>query len=634
MGAGSSRLIGNGEPYSQRAAKAKKLSDEILTLFFSNANLLKLLKLHNISECPNYVFTTASALQSQFQTLKIYPSLGAKGEIMFAAVSDLAPGLTKNVSSKSPAELVELTHQRNTMCVDIGYFYVRVFQIYSALALTVIDADPLRRRLGFSSGAVSNPMRPQGPLQAPLGGGGYALLKRGSRAAKTRKISRQQGGAIPKSGKFLELYTSMTATSFKPIIGMFTPIGETLARPQVIKMDDKRIGVKGTLYLEWNFPQPKAGVEYEVEGVYRKGTVERPVVVKMSQVERKIIFTLADTTTGKSVTQNFRLSITGIWEFEYDVGESPTDTTPFYDNIHALFEDMEEGQRSSVAGVSSSSTVSGVSGSAAASTLSSFEGFDKLKKIFEDKNQGKEFPKAYCVARAMTLLNPIFASENVGAQPYTSQICSPKYDFETGEEYMPRPGKTARANIYLRSLVSLFYDDYKYVRGTGKLELSQTEPGKKALKDVSVEFAKLYNMPEQIGETFLSADDGKGQGPPFKGFDVCDKITGRLTITQSKEGTQFIQKLQQEVIMKMLDFQEQHTAAVNKLLMKMFKIDIGQDKRPVLRLQPAVRSKGRDGINEIGREAHALLVQYYRKSEAYFIKGVLMFKENKAVWSS
>jgi hypothetical protein len=68
--------------------------------------------------------------------------------------------------------------------------------------------------------------------------------------------------------------------------------------------------------------------------------------------------------------------------------------------------------------------------------------------------------------------------------------------------------------------------------------------------------------------------------------------------------------------------------------MKMFKIDIGKDKQPILRLQPAVRSKGRDGINAIGREAHALLVQYYRKSEAYFIKGVLMFKENKAVWTA
>jgi hypothetical protein len=632
MGAGSSTLIGNGEPYSQRAAKAKELSDKILTLFFKNANLLKLLKLHNISECPNYVFTTAAAVQSQFQTLKIYPSLGAKGEIMFAAVSDLAPGLTKNVSSKSPAEIAELTHQRNTMCVDIGYFYVRVFQIYSALALTVIDADPVRRRLGFSSASASAPgfqMRPQGPLQAPLGGGSRAANKRNTRRASRR----QQGGAIPKSGKFAELYTSINATPFKAIIGMLTPIGDTLARPQIIKLDDKRVGVKGSLYLQWNFPSQKVGVDHEVEGVYRKGSVERPVTVKMSQVEKKITFTLADTTTGKSLTQNFRQSITGIWELEYDLGESPTDLIPFYDDIHALFEDMEEGQRSS-AGTSSASS-SGISGvSAPGTTLSSFEGFDKLKKIFEDKTQGKEFPKAYCVARAMTLLNPIFASENIGAQPYTSQICSPKYDFETGEEYMPRPGKTARANIYLRSLVSLFYDDYKYVRGTGKLELSQTEPGKKALKDVSVEFAKLYNMPEQIGETFLSADDGKGQGPPFKGFDVCDKITGRLLITQSKEGTQFIQKLQQEVIMKMLSFQEEHTAAVNKLLMKMFKIDVGKDKQPILRLQPAVRSKGRDGINAIGREAHALLVQYYRKSEAYFIKGVLMFKENKNLWTA
>jgi len=76
----------------------------------------------------------------------------------------------------------------------------------------------------------------------------------------------------------------------------------------------------------------------------------------------------------------------------------------------------------------------------------------------------------------------------------------------------------------------------------------------------------------------------------------------------------------------MLDFQASHTVAVNKLLMKMFIIETakGKDTAPEvrLRLQPAIKAAGKDGINAIGREAQDLLLNYYLKSEAFYIRGI------------
>ena len=66
---GSSSSLSKGDSYTLTAEKGKKLSDDILHLIFSNANLLKLLKLHNIAECPRFVFTTSGALATQFHRL-------------------------------------------------------------------------------------------------------------------------------------------------------------------------------------------------------------------------------------------------------------------------------------------------------------------------------------------------------------------------------------------------------------------------------------------------------------------------------------------------------------------------------------------------------------------------------------
>jgi hypothetical protein len=75
MGGAASGLAGAAgiEKTSDKARLSRELSDKILTLFFKNADFKDLLSLSSISACPRYVFTTAEALTSLFQKIKVYP---------------------------------------------------------------------------------------------------------------------------------------------------------------------------------------------------------------------------------------------------------------------------------------------------------------------------------------------------------------------------------------------------------------------------------------------------------------------------------------------------------------------------------------------------------------------------------
>lgn len=616
MGAGSSRPT-NGNAYSKQAAEAKVLSDQILTLFFSNANLMKLLKLHNIGECSRFVFTTSSELATLFQKLQVYPKLGQKGEILFAPISDLAPGLLSdaNKNAADQAQLQEKMHSRNELCVDIAYFYVRIFQIYSALALTVIDADPLRKRRF----AITNPMRAPGPQLAPLGGGARVTPPSHPVIGSGRLLVQQGGAAISRTGKFKDLYTSIVNTPFVALLGLvlLETVLDTEERPQRLKLVDKRPGNKPGIFLYWDWPS-KAVNSYEVQGRIKRDT-EKSITLQASKTDdTTVIFTYNDPEAG-SLQQKFKRSISGQWEFDYDdVTGKPGDPSLFFENIYELY--GTENKKSGSASSSSSVPSVGISSTGSATA---FEGFDKLKKIFEDKTKkGAEFPKSYCMARLMTLINPVFGSELTNdAQPYYSQICRRKFDFETSE-YMPRSGTEAKLNTYLRSFTSLYYDDYKYNRGTGKLELTQTEPSRSGLRDASNKFAKMYNIAgDQPNFLFES-----GGAVRFTGFKVCEgKDDKLLRIKQDKVGKEFLALLKKECVDTMLDFQKQHTIKVNKLLMKMFKIE---KNPPSLKLQPAIKAGGKDAINAIGVEAHNLLMDYYLKSEAFYIRGVTLFSAN------
>jgi hypothetical protein len=219
----------------------------------------------------------------------------------------------------------------------------------------------------------------------------------------------------------------------------------------------------------------------------------------------------------------------------------------------------------------------------------------------------------------MTLLTPLFDSERTDKnQPFYSQICRRTFDFEA-QELMPRTGKQPKANLYLKSLVALYYDDYT-VSG-GQVVATQTETGRSELRDASALIAKLYRVPPSTsGENFIEGT------APFRGTSLCGGTSvqpGASVLLRIKEDN-FRRRIQSEIVKPMLDFQQQHAARANALLKEMIQLkpDGG------FKFTPAITKGGRAAVNDFGRRARAMLLDYYLKSEAFYIKGVVMFEQN------
>jgi hypothetical protein len=600
MGAGGSKpSLQKGDTYAISADTSRKLADEILKIFFTRADFKDLLSLASLSSCSTYVFTTAEALNTLFQTLKVYPSLGKKGEVLFAPVRRLSPGLLpiKEMDQTTAAEI----ENRNKVCMDVAYFYVRIFQIYAALALTVLDTDPTRKRTG-----VVVPKQQQ--QRAVFFGGAFEL--------------RAIGQSIQKQ---------IMNTPFAPILDSFKWNTRVTNETNLILELNR-----ASFSINWDNSSSQIGSdELSMDGYFSKvNSIAIRITMKYESPSNntqknisKIIMSIDENPiiefSKNLIGANTKWYVKCIFNPDLDLqtSASATETEKLKNCLNLFFQTYSKTSdqykttnvQQRVAGVG------GIQGYGAQirpvqvtvpTGASTFQGFDEIKKVFDKRFKGEDFPKAYCIARAMTLLNPLFENEKLSQnQPSYSQICKQKLDFEVTDA-MPRADKTPAANIYLKSLVSLFYDSYT-IKGN-QVTFTASETGRTDLRNASVKLAALYNITDKP-EQFIESSSR------FKSFGICSKNSNREIQINDKA---FRNALENDVIKPMLAFQAEHTKKVNALLLKMF--DVRAD---VLRFQPYIRQGGKEAILQLAREAHALLLDYYLKSEAYYIKGVLMFEK-------
>ena len=206
-------------------------------------------------------------------------------------------------------------------------------------------------------------------------------------------------------------------------------------------------------------------------------------------------------------------------------------------------------------------------------------------------------------------------------QAYRTHICEPasqKLYFED-DRLLPKPGDILGNNVYMRSLISLFYDTYQ-IDGSGKIFFTQSDAAKSDIAYASMMFARLNGVPEgdQRSHTFLE----KGS---MKDHRACINAAGR-TLTIRNDAAKIIID---SIFKPMLALQAAHKQKVNALLSRMFKIvtDGGVKRIQIL------NTNGITGVNAFGVEARTLLLEYYLGAEALYRKGTEFFFQNPGVLS-
>jgi hypothetical protein len=589
MGGVGSKDSQSAQGYIEQANKVQQLPNQILHILFSQTDFKDLLALSSVEACPAYIFTTANALETLFQKLDVNPSIGKGGEILFAPVSRLAPGLIQ--SKESTAAQAERARKRNDICLNVAYYYIRIFQIYSALALSIMNTNPVRRQVIPQKG------KRNGPSLAPFMRGGDRYLKQEEPGVYGQRVE----------ARWRTPYLQISNSPFKVLMNYFRFVSTPQVNKIFLKLNEKVESSLGTFVIEWD---PTKTV---LQGTYANNDKIESPPVKVS-----IDYTSSNTAIlmlNNEPIIEFTTS-SGILGWIVSEGQGhDAKQRALASAIHDHFSEFREGAKEGRP-VGQGRVGPAITGIVAGK--SSFYAFDDLKKLFEDYHKGDpklpEFPKAYCIARAMTLMNPIFVEERLAGEPFRSQICSKTADNEA-LKFMPIPGTYFHKNIYFRSLVSLSYESYEYT--TKEVNLIQSQEALKKLQDISLYFGKVYRIPGD--ETTLKSLFTRQVA--VKEFDFC-KADSVIYFTKEKDD--FRKAFLKTYVMPMLQFQNEHNVKVLALLKKMFDIEQG-----TLKFSKEIVKGGLPAITAIGREAFQLLSSYYSKSEAFYMKGVLALKANR-----
>ncbi len=107
------------------------LMNAILDYVIKNIRENDVFRMQDPTVCKEFLLLSADSLDRLFKHIDVNPQTDRSGKIYFERVSRLT----------APAEGTPAAAKRKMTCLAIAYFYVRILQIYLALAFTIID-DP------------------------------------------------------------------------------------------------------------------------------------------------------------------------------------------------------------------------------------------------------------------------------------------------------------------------------------------------------------------------------------------------------------------------------------------------------------------------------------------------------------
>jgi len=100
----------------------------ILREMFRRADLIDIYSLADKDRCSRYVVAGADALEQLFIKINVHPERGKDGALYFQSLDGLRTAM--------PRALVE---KQRTYCIELSFFFIRIFQIFGALTLSMFD---------------------------------------------------------------------------------------------------------------------------------------------------------------------------------------------------------------------------------------------------------------------------------------------------------------------------------------------------------------------------------------------------------------------------------------------------------------------------------------------------------------
>lgn len=566
------------EELFKSTAPTRFIMNKIFTFMMDTVKIQDFMTLSTEAECSKYVLFQANHLYNRFHELEVMPTIDKHGTILFETIKDLG----------TPSE--EIKKQQQTLCLVVSYFFTRIFQIYGALALTLIDDIEVIK----SSGII------QAMSKDTVG-------KLGSRGRNPVYIA-DGGGAYP---------TANPLDTFEFLRNYLTDLrypGDSTFYQTTYRYNENLVGFrkrsepyKGIFIMAYNKLPIQLGITSKSD--FGQNTVNVEIDSSMTYTNK--MGKQESISLPPAVLSHKKVTIVSTANQGYMVQRKDAEPIPVDAYFNELFSDILKHLKERGGQTGNSSSI-GASETGVQEEL-------RIHKIVHNLKYRK--PLGHCIARGLQLLN----TQPLKGQPGVSSICKAKFLETTvtgssgtktisSRSGIPEPGASLDTSPGLLALSNLFYDSIalnnKLEIGTTQLDPNQ-KPSIVQYKEFMTTMAGLFGQGGVTEKTKLSEIGNK------RDRDECKGKTDTIPIPASDTNDIYVYVKQLFII------QLQHSAKCGAIFKLLFDYHYDpQTKLTRMALSRNIIKKGMTELNRINYLTRQTLIDYYSKCESTYIQGM------------
>jgi len=560
----------------------RNMMNILLEYMMKELSVRDFLLLSNPSECKKYVLFMANNLYQHFYELQIVPTKDKSGVLVFRPAAELT----------SPDDEAA-KQEKQGLCLILAFYYTRIFQIYGALALTLLDDMNVAADTGMirvaSRDARRRLLAPGQQAYLASAGAYESVLSLGNFDFLSGYIKRSGDGFLTNykgegSGKASIYFKRVPSSDNKEVQqGIFRILygGKTLATL------DAYAAKKGR-------DKEAVTIEFQLT-LYDK---KRDTVSKSASIPEEILPTnvidIVSFGEGRSI--------------HYYVSPSNQTAPQFLD---AFFEKLVPFIKSKM-----EDTETYVE-------TSSMEGLRLDRTI---QNLTKTKPLGHCIARALQLLQ----TDPFDDKKKMSSICEAKFlhvtrttakgtKTEVTRSGIPSPGDSLSESPGMTALSQLFYDIVE--QGTPHLGVGQSSMKEYLLfmRNLAILYGdnKDPTNPGQPRSAENLVETGLKGLKNRRDKGLCIGTSGKIPVAASTSA------LVSRYVNKLFQLQLEHATKCGAIFQKLFSIRRDPStNRLQIALNDNIIKKGFPEIQRINAEARTLLVQYYTNCEKTYLYGM------------
>ena len=644
--------------------------DFIFKEMFQRSNISDLYALADPRKCSQMLILGSEALEQHFVKIKLWPRK-RKGDLYFQSL----PGFKTGMSAEELAE-----HRQN--CTELAFYFIRIFQIFAALTLTIFDtelptvnpSDEVMQREA-REGRYFNPKR--APWQKTpsmwsrlfgsqsggetAGEARAAMAAEAARAAAPAAVAPAVAAAPAPTAPTAPRAPAPAPVPRAPPAPTAPRAPATTALPAVTPRSLRHFSVlqflsdanllekadrgdwlgkiHGThVYIKRDYDSSKTNPEARI-------VFKREANNLKSQTELLIscdlIIESGTTKDDFDLTVNFARTTITPQENEYEYAPHLPDTrkvtftvnqndfsyfqrrtrVPRYNGktIPEYLNSLFETIVRKKSTGSSNSTRKNRSGMHVPDNSRSAEPF-KVKPLFNALSRNPPI-KAHCVARAIQLLDVNAIRGQIGEKTFSS-ACRTKFAYQR-DGSLPTPGQDITTEMGIYAVMRLFYESLQgsmpSIADTDELRMF------KANLKIVFETDKLFK--KDTSEPVAREEPDAENDPRIQEGGQAQIVEGRPAFCGTEDVNVIVPRNLatnlRRVSNALLGQQRQHIGIALNLIFKLF------DRNEIVNNRKFAMSRlivegGMDAIDGIAREARTVLLQYYRGCEQTYRSGLQM----------